>query len=219
MGANTAQHRERVGRHMDFGLTHRIIGRVETEPLLAALRGAHDTDWDADEDLRKRLSPYRQTRSIFLYFAALAEIPLDRAPLQSDIARRSGWRAFDPVVAPIMADILRAYSPGGAVVRCQLAMLNPGGSIPAHRDSAPLLKLSHRIHVPLITYPEVRFVIDGVNHKFEPGVAFELNNQRLHCVENPTPLPRTHLIFDYLPPASHAYLVAQLAAKTGDGGE
>lgn len=197
---------------MDFGLTHRIIGRVDIEPLLTAVRGACDADWDADEALRKRLSPYRQTRSIFLYFATLAEVPLDRLPVQADIPRRSGWPAFEPIVAPIRSELLRAYSPGGVVLRCQLAMLSAGGSIAAHRDSGPLLKLSHRIHVPLVTYPEVRFLIDGMDHKFEPGVAFELNNQRVHCVENPTRWPRTHLIFDYLPPASHAHLIAQLKA-------
>jgi hypothetical protein len=200
---------------MDFGRTHRILRRVEIGPLLGALNGADEKDWDADEDLRKKLAPYRQTRSIFLYFTALPELPLDRPPTQDRVERRAGWQTFNPFVQRIVDDILRDYPPGGVVVRCQLAMLVPGGAILPHTDTSPLLRLSHRIHVPLITYPEVRFLIDGIDHKFEPGVAFELNNQRLHSVENPTALPRTHLIFDYLPPEGHAQAIAILKRASG----
>jgi hypothetical protein len=199
---------------LDFGHTHRNIAPVDIVALLDALSGVGEKDWDADEALRAKLAPYRQTRSIFLYFALLQQLPLDRRATQADIARRAGWEAFSSVVQPIMDAILRHYPPGGVVVRCQLAMLQPHGSIPPHRDTSPLLRLSHRIHLPLITNPKVRFIIGGSEHNFEPGVAFELNNQRVHSVDNGGRTSRTHLIFDYLPADYREKAAALLARKS-----
>ena len=46
----------------------------------------------------------------------------------------------------------------------------------------------------------MRFFIDGVPHRFEPGRAVEVNNQLSHSVMNDGPSDRIHFIFDYLPP-------------------
>ena len=59
---------------------------------------------------------------------------------------------------------------------------------------------AHRVHLPLTTNPRVRFFIDGVPHRFEPGRAVEVNNQLSHSVMNDGPNDRVHFIFDYLPP-------------------
>jgi aspartyl/asparaginyl beta-hydroxylase (cupin superfamily) len=85
------------------------------------------------------------------------------------------------------------------VVSCQIALPPPGAHINRHQDIAPLLRASHRIHVPLITSPEVLFYIDDAPHAFEAGHAFELNNQRFHEVRHGGTADRYHLIMDILP--------------------
>jgi hypothetical protein len=55
--------------------------------------------------------------------------------------------------------------------------------------------------VPIVTNPRVRFMIDGRPYRFEPGQAYEINNQRSHSVMNKGSEDRIHFIFDYVPPS------------------
>jgi hypothetical protein len=185
---------------MDFGETHRILGKVEIGALIDKVLGADRSLWDADEKLRQQLAGDRPTRSIFIYNASAWTMPKDRKVRQEDIAKAAGWDIFHPLVQPVIDQLLIHYPPGGTVFRCQIANLVPGGQITRHMDVAPLLRMSHRIHVPLVTWPEVRFSIDDRDFKFDAGIAVEINNQMYHEVENRSQHDRHHLIFDYLPP-------------------
>jgi hypothetical protein len=151
-------------------------------------------------------------------------MPHDRRITQADVSRRKGWDWFSPTVLPIVDELLALYPPGAVVVRCQVARLVPGGHIARHRDVSPLLRASHRVHVPLITWPEVQFFIDDAPHQFEAGHAFELNNQRFHEVRHGGDKDRSHLILDILPadydPAPMAAVlnseIARLVPRTTD---
>lgn len=185
---------------MDFGKTHRFLKQVNIQPLLERLARVDDALWDGEEDLRQALTGARPTQSIYLYYTNALYMPHDRRITQDDVLRRAGWDWFSPVVLPILDEILALYAPGGVVVRCQLAKLVPGGHIARHQDISPLLRASHRVHVPLITWPEVTFFIDDRPFRFEAGQAFELNNQMFHEVRHGGDRDRHHLIFDILPP-------------------
>lgn len=184
---------------MDFAGTHRFLRRVNIEPLAERVLGADDALWDCEDDMRQALTGGRPTQSIFLYYTNALYMPTDRRITQADVARRGGWAWFAPVVLPILDEILHLYPPGGIVVRCQIAKLIPGARIARHQDVSPLLRASHRVHLPIITWPEVVFVIDDAPFVFEAGHAFELNNQKFHEVRHEGTQDRHHLIFDILP--------------------
>jgi hypothetical protein len=192
---------------MDFELTHRTLTRVNIDTVVERVSTVDPGLWDSDEFLRRRMATKRPSRSIFLYHTNPHTIP-GLEVTQSDVRRCAGWNWFSPSVQPIIDDILSFYPSGGIVVICQIANLLPGGRIPQHFDAAPLLRASHRIHVPLITWPEVAFYIDDTPHHFEAGVAFELNNQRMHEVYNAGTKDRYHLILDLLPSGSDRTLPA-----------
>lgn len=89
------------------------------------------------------------------------------------------------------------------VVRCLLASMGPGTSIPVHHDTGYWVKHTHRIHVPIETGPEVDFFVgpNDANMKkyaFDEGKVIELNNQAKHAVNNRMDRRRIHLIFDYV---------------------
>lgn len=72
----------------------------------------------------------------------------------------------------------------------------------------PWVSKTHRIHVPIVTFPEVAFSSGPLKDSmtrfaFNEGTIVELNNAAKHCVHNPTSHHRIHLIFDYVE-ASHA---------------
>lgn len=184
---------------MDFGPTHRMLKRVDVSALTERVLSVDEALWDSEDDLRSALTGPRPTRSIFLYYTNALYMPHDRRIGQNDVSRRAGYDWFGETTLPILEEICALYPPGGTVVRCQIAKLLPGGTIGRHQDISPLLRASHRIHIPLVTWPEVIFYIDDQPFVFEAGYAFELNNQKFHEVRHLGNKDRYHLIFDLLP--------------------
>lgn len=108
------------------------------------------------------------------------------------------WSAWQALVEPVLAQASRAYGyPRGAYPRVMLARMAPGGVIRPHRDANPAAKWPHKVHVPLLTNPGVRFFVDGVPYCFPEGEAVEVNNMAVHAVENAGENDRIHLIFEY----------------------
>ena len=71
-------------------------------------------------------------------------------------------------------------------------------NIEEHCDFNELV-LCHRIHIPIITNDQVIFHIDKIPFFLEEGKVYEINNQKLHSVENNSNFDRVHLIIDILP--------------------
>jgi hypothetical protein len=59
---------------------------------------------------------------------------------------------------------------------------------------------SHRVHLPVVTNDEVRFVVGGETVNLREGQLFEINNRRMHSVHNDGAEDRVHLILDYVLP-------------------
>jgi hypothetical protein len=87
------------------------------------------------------------------------------------------------------------------VVRCLLASMPPGMSIPVHHDTGYWVKHTHRCHVAIVSGSEVEFWVGPTNEtmrkvSFEEGRVVELNNQAKHAVTNGMKDTwRIHLIF------------------------
>lgn len=104
------------------------------------------------------------------------------------------------------------------VVRCLLARLPPGKTIPAHHDTGLWSTRTHRVHVPLVTSSqdgdedkEVIFKVGQtekslVRIPFVEDIAVELNNRAKHFVTNNWDQYRVHMIFDYVEPEVAAVL-------------
>jgi hypothetical protein len=86
------------------------------------------------------------------------------------------------------------------VSHCHLAL---GVVIPVHHDTGHWVKYTHRIHVPIITGPELEFLVGPneqsmLSYDVSEGRIIELNNQAKHAVTNNLSYHRVHLIFDYV---------------------
>jgi hypothetical protein len=80
--------------------------------------------------------------------------------------------------------------------RTRLLRLAPGAGVPAHADINYHWYYRVRLHIPVITRPEVRFHCDGTSVHMAAGEAWVFDNWRLHNVENPTSDERIHLVAD-----------------------
>ena len=108
------------------------------------------------------------------------------------------WSEWKDLLEPVLAEATAAYGySNGAFPRIMLARMSPGGVIHPHRDQNPAAKWPHKVHVPLLTNPDVTFYVDGKGYRLAEGEAVEVNNMGLHAVENRGSSDRIHLIFEY----------------------
>ena len=75
--------------------------------------------------------------------------------------------------------------------------LLPESKITEHRDLGLCYeKGTLRIHIPIITNPDISMVLNGEEIKMLPGEAWYLDFDLPHAVYNPSNQSRTHLIMD-----------------------
>jgi len=167
----------------------RVLGAVDHAPLKAAVAAASAEAWLDDETRQKSFEQHKQTQSLVMLFSNTWPDPV--------VERRKGWDLIaEPATALMDRIIAEHYPPGGRVIRAMAAKLMAGGRIVLHKDGHPSFAAAHRIHVPLVTNPDVDFVIRGVSNYLEEGVAYEVSNLDYHAVTN-RGADRIHFIFDY----------------------
>ena len=109
--------------------------------------------------------------------------------------------------SPYLRQVLAGF--GVVWSRSRLLRLAPGAVVPAHSDINYHWFYRVRLHVPIVTLPEVRFTCDDECVHMAAGEAWVFDNWRVHHVENPTDADRIHLVADTSGTASFWELVAQ----------
>lgn len=80
--------------------------------------------------------------------------------------------------------------------RSRLMRLAPGARVPEHADINYHWHTRVRLHIPVFTWPEVRFHCDGETVHMGAGEAWVFDNWRRHHVENNADGARVHLVAD-----------------------
>ncbi|MEI9994730.1 MAG: aspartyl/asparaginyl beta-hydroxylase domain-containing protein [Rhizomicrobium sp.] len=162
--------------------------------IAAAMPDAASPLWDVNPYRQTKHAVHSQTRSIIFEWISDSWQPGQEAiVLHSDPAPPALTRA-----AYACAETLnRRYN--GQIIRLLLAELKPRAKVAPHKDRGPGVVLVHRLHVPVVSNPGVKFFIDDVAHYLEPGIAYEFDNTRRHAVDNDSDSPRIHLMCDILP--------------------
>ena len=129
------------------------------------------------------------------------------------------WAEWRPLLEPVLTAATAPYGyRRAAFPRVMLARMAPGGVIRPHFDSNIAAKWPHKIHVPLLTNPDVTFFLNRVPYHFAEGEAVEVNNMGPHSVQNRGRTDRIHLIFEYFDldqpePEWAAEMRAEIAAQ------
>lgn len=178
---------------MDIEVPQRCLGAVDVTALKQRILEQEPEAW-TEQTIRQQIyEVHKDTESIVMLFC-------DESWPDGDIYRESGWERLADVAMPLIDHIIETwYEPGGTLLRAMAAKLKAKGRIHAHRDSLRSFHMGHRIHVPITSNPGVRFTISGRPYQFEPGNAYEINNQKKHSVMNMGSDDRITFIFDYVP--------------------
>lgn len=170
----------------------RSLGFVACEALTERVLCLDEGVWARDARRQTDYEVHEETQSVILIFC-------DGWP-QVRVTHATGWSLLAEVATPVMEQVIRSwYPPGGIVLRAVLARLPAGCRIHRHKDAHPSFHVAHRIHVPLVTNPEVEFIVGTRLVAPCAHYAFELNNQMFHQVHNAGSTDRIHFIFDYSP--------------------
>ena len=111
---------------------------------------------------------------------------------------------------PYVRQILATF--GVVWSRSRLLRLAPGAVVPEHADINYHWFTRVRLHIPIITRPEVQFYCGDRAVHMAAGETWVFDNWRLHRVENPTPDERIHLVADTSGSAAFWQLVAESEA-------
>jgi hypothetical protein len=192
---------EKRGSVMDIGKPLIECGEADATALRQKMLALPEAFWELDTASRNRVAGDRSGRSVFFF----NDVPpgVERNPLfeaksgRVSVLRYSDRPLFAEVAALIEATVTPRF-PLCDVVRVQLAELPPGGIIKPHRDTN-ILAVMHRLHVPVVTHEQVRFIIDWKPYILAPDRLYNLNNAMVHSVENNSDVMRVHLLIDLLP--------------------
>lgn len=170
----------------------RPLGYVDCQRLTERVLAVDESAWHLDNRRQDDYEVHVETQSIILvFFTGWPTVQVGHA---------SGWNTFADVAMPVMQHIVAThYAAGGMVLRAMFARLLPKCRIERHYDKHPSFAIGHRIHVPLVTNPDVEFIVGEERIPLRANHAFELNNMMPHSVSNNGSTPRIHLIFDYAP--------------------
>lgn len=97
--------------------------------------------------------------------------------------------------SPYLQEVLATFQCPLRTVR--LMRLNSGAVIKEHVDAELFFESGEaRIHVPVITHPDVEFIVDQERLVLDPGTSWYINFNLPHRVLNPSPVDRIHLVID-----------------------
>ena len=182
---------------MDIGVEQKCLGEVDIQALSDCVLAQEPEAWTEQAVRQQTYEVHQDTESIVMLFCD------EGWPKEGEIYRDSGWDHLAEAAMPVIEHIIDTYYvPGGTLIRAMAAKLKVQGRIRPHRDKLRSFHMGHRIHVPITTNAAVRFTISGKPYAFEPGKAYELNNQKTHSVVNMGKEDRITFIFDYVPPDS-----------------
>lgn len=148
--------------------------------------------WDqADASKPNRFACFPDTRHIVFQFP-------DDLSTHLVSSYSALWPDWEALIRPIIGLVTQGYGyHHGRTARIMLANVRPGGIISRHVDQMASADVPHKIHVPVITHPKVRFFEGEAAYFLQRGLAYEVNNKIPHGVQNGSTLERVHLIFDY----------------------
>ncbi|HFD12775.1 MAG TPA: aspartyl beta-hydroxylase [Crenotrichaceae bacterium] len=171
--------------------TIKNLGSVNIEPLLLLLQKLPDSYWNNENRFKEnKFQVFHSTQHIVFRFI---ENFMDPRVFYSE----PSWKLFQHSLLPVMNEVAARYDYAHPQFpKAMLARLNAGANIDQHKDNGNSNHYVHKIHVPLLSTPKVKFLEGKQTFFLKPGNAYEVNNLIAHGVVNDSEQDRIHFIFE-----------------------
>jgi hypothetical protein len=189
---------------MNFPGNFNVLGDIDITELKSLVLGLSEDQWQNLSIRQQRYEVHKHTQTIGLVY--------DPDFRHTHPTRLPPLKIFEEALKPVLwmiADHFEQTDSGKALIRenglgyfirATLVRLKAGCGIAAHRDMNFSLTHSHRLHLPLITNESVLFTVGSETIHMREGRIYEVNNRRVHSVENQGSEDRVHLILDFVLP-------------------
>jgi hypothetical protein len=177
----------------DSGLNLRVIDTVDISQIKKLVNELTDQQWNENTSRQNSFKNHSHTRTYFLVNYDLGWIK--NSPYEATILNPESplWNSVKPLV-----EFLESYH-DGKVGRVILPKLISGGIIDGHKDGGDYLESVRRHHIPIVTNERVSFSVGEEIVSMREGEVWEINNNFVHEVENPSEQDRIHLLIDIIP--------------------
>ena len=186
---------------MNFDSNFRKLGCIQLDGIKSKVEALTEAEWGADSWRQEKYKIHRWTQTISLAF------DLDFRHENPTIYEK--YYEFEEDLKPVFEQIKTYYSElfgdkenvaDSYFIRINLVKLLAKGEIPAHNDKNFSLTHGHRIHIPIITNDQVMFTVAEEKIAMPEGEIWEINNKKIHYVENLSDHDRVHMIIDWVIP-------------------
>jgi hypothetical protein len=150
-------------------------------------------EWFIDTSRQEKYATHKNTNSYFLY-----ESDLEWNNTQEFLSQcKSDNKELLNLVEPIIKTLEEIHD--GVRGNVLVINLKAGTNIAEHRDNGYYLDRARRHHIPIITSDQTWFSVGSEKINMLEGECWEINNTRLHAVENNSDIDRIHLLIDIMP--------------------
>lgn len=176
---------------IDF-VNYNYVGKVDVSKIKETIKSLETSYWDVYTKRQETFHVHSQTKSLLLMWDEENLYTLEPSQ-KHDLFYELEIDKFLNKIEPLY---IQKYG-DGYFNRIVLVNLLSNSDIGEHADGGPLL-LSRRTHIPIITNPEVFFIVDGEEKNMKEGEIWEIDNSMVHSVENLSDEDRIHFIIDYV---------------------
>jgi len=181
------------------GSLREVIKTCNHERILDIIKTISDDEWNKDTAVRNSKEKVEQTnldtRALLLKYKSSAAIGPGFVDYEKNDVET--LNELKPFLDEIISDAKNFYGYENLkLTNVIFTELRRGGIIPEHTDQGKMLTTHHRIHIPLVSDPAVKFTLDHKDYYLEPGHGYEINNQLTHEVRNESNIDRIHMIID-----------------------
>ena len=168
------------------------IGKIDVSSILMNLK-SDLIDWDMESVRQEVYKVHSKTKTIpikWSYDSLIKETVPPKHPIYYSLF---DTYTFTESIRPMVEEVYGK----GEFYRICLVKLTANSKIGAHKDSGESLIKDKRIHIPIITHPDIKFSVGGEVKNMRVGEMWTIDNSATHSVDNPTNVDRVHLIIDY----------------------
>ena len=181
------------------GSLREVIKTCDYKGILEILKTVPEEEWNKDTVVRnskeKVDNTNLDTRALMLKYKSTAATGPGFVDYEKNDVET--LNKLKPFLDEIISDAKNFYGYENLKISSvAFTELRRGGIIPEHTDQGKMLTTHHRIHIPLVSDPAVKFTLDHKEYYLEPGHGYEINNQLVHDVRNESNIDRIHMIID-----------------------
>jgi hypothetical protein len=167
-------------------------GKYEIDGIISGVLNFTD-EWFINTSRQEKYSVHKHTNSYFIYQTDLNWKSAEFFLVEPKTINKN----ILDLVEPIIKSLENLYD--GVRGNVLFIKLLAGTKILPHHDDGEYLECTRRNHIPIITSDKTSFSVGSEKINMGLGECWEINNTRLHSVENNSNIDRVHLVIDIMP--------------------